>query len=128
MLQRQTSSVKTFHLEKKDGWSYAVSERHLRALPVPATPAATGLAAANLTLTAVEEALSSKLLGKVQGADHACLMDTILGRSKKPIRSIVIFVYDSVKALDSTRPRYVLGQAGARTQLIGVSPGRSERL
>ena len=77
----------------------------------------------NLQLTAEEEALKAKLPDKVQGSDHAWVMDAILGKPKKPIKRIGILVYDGVNDLDFTGPRYVLGQSGAQTQLIGVKPG-----
>lgn len=91
----------------------------------PAPPASTARGAADISvqLTPKEEALKARLPEKVQGADHAWVMDAILGKPKKSIKSIGILVYDGVNDLDFTGPRYVLGQAGAKTQLIGVKPG-----
>jgi len=45
----------------------------------------------------------------------------LLGVSSNPGRFIL--VYDGVNDLDFTGPRYVLGQSGAKTQLIGIKPG-----
>lgn len=50
--------------------------------PDPATKERAA-AQVNLQLTAEEEALKSKLPEKVQGADHAWVMDAILGKPKK---------------------------------------------
>ena len=91
--------------------------------PAPPTSTAQGGAAVNLQLTPEEQALKARLPEKVQGADHAWVMDAILGKPKKPIKSIGILVYDGVNDLDFTGPRYVLGQSGAKTQLVGVKPG-----
>lgn len=55
--------------------------------------------------------------------NHAWVMDAILGKPKHPVRQIGILVYDGVNDLDFTGPRYILGQAGATTRLIGVKPG-----
>lgn len=91
--------------------------------PAPPNSTAQGGAAVNLPLTPEEQALKARLPEKVQGADHAWVMDAILGKPKKPIKSIGILVYDGVNDLDFTGPRYVLGQSGAKTQLVGVKPG-----
>jgi transcriptional regulator GlxA family with amidase domain len=91
--------------------------------PAPPTSTAQGGAAVNLQLTPEEQALKARLPEKVQGADHAWVMDAILGKPKKPIKRIGILVYDGVNDLDFTGPRYVLGQSGAKTQLVGVKPG-----
>jgi len=91
--------------------------------PAPPASTAQGGAAVNLQLTPEEQALKARLPENVQGADHAWVMDTILGKPKKPIKSIGILVYDGVNDLDFTGPRYVLGQSGAKTQLVGVKPG-----
>jgi len=91
--------------------------------PAPPASSARGAADISVQLTPEEEALKARLPDKVQGADHAWVMDAILGKPKKPIKSIGILVYDGVNDLDFTGPRYVLGQAGAKTQLIGVKPG-----
>jgi transcriptional regulator GlxA family with amidase domain len=94
--------------------------------PAPLAPPASsarGAADISVQLTPEEEALKARLPEKVQGADHAWVMDAILGKPEKPIKSIGILVYDGVNDLDFTGPRYVLGQAGAKTQLIGVKPG-----
>ena len=91
--------------------------------PAPPASTAQGGAAVNLQLTPEEQALKARLPEKVQGADHAWVMDAILGKPKKPIKSIGILVYDGVNDLDFTGPRYVLGQSGAKTQLVGVKPG-----
>lgn len=91
--------------------------------PAPPASSARGAADISVKLTPEEEALKARLPDKVQGADHAWVMDAILGKPKKPIKTIGILVYDGVNDLDFTGPRYVLGQAGAKTQLIGVKPG-----
>lgn len=91
--------------------------------PAPPASSARGAADVSVKLTPEEEALKARLPDKVQGADHAWVMDAILGKPKKPIKTIGILVYDGVNDLDFTGPRYVLGQAGAKTQLIGVKPG-----
>ena len=75
-------------------------------------------------LTAEEQAIKAKLPEKVSNSqEHAWIMDAILGKPKREIRSIGILVYDGVNDLDFTGPRYVLGQSGAKTRLIGVKPG-----
>ena len=91
--------------------------------PEPPISTAKGGAAVNLQLMPQEQALKARLPEKVQGADHAWVMDAILGKPKKPIKRIGILVYDGVNDLDFTGPRYVLGQSGAKTQLVGVKPG-----
>lgn len=91
----------------------------------PATPPPPRAAAASApALTAEEQALLSRLPEKVEaGAQHDWIMDAILGKPKKAIKTIGILVYDGVNDLDVMGPRYVLGQAMAKTRLIGVKPG-----
>lgn len=103
-------------------WALSMGLAGCQPEPVPA-PKERATAQVNLQLTAEEEALKSRLPETVQGADHAWVMDAILGKPKKSIKSIGILVYDGVNDLDFTGPRYVLGQSGAKTQLIGVKPG-----
>ncbi len=52
------------------------------------------------------------------------IMDAILGKPKHNIKSIGILVYDGVNELDFMGPRYVLGQSGAKTQLISIKLGK----
>jgi transcriptional regulator GlxA family with amidase domain len=81
-------------------------------------------AAASSPLTAQEQALQARLPEKVDSdATHAWVMDAILGKPKQAIKTIGILVYDGVNDLDMMGPRYVLGQAGAKTRLIAVKPG-----
>ena len=81
-------------------------------------------ASASTPLTAEEQALQARLPEKVDSdTTHAWVMDAILGKPKQAIKTIGILVYDGVNDLDMMGPRYVLGQAGAKTRLIGVRPG-----
>lgn len=75
-------------------------------------------------LTAEEQAIAARLPDKVENdASHAWLMDAILGKPKATIKTIGILVYDGVNDLDMMGPRYVLGQAGAKTRLVALEPG-----
>lgn len=74
-------------------------------------------------MSAEDAALKAQLPEKVTPENHSMVMDAILGKPKHPIRQIGILVYDGVNDLDFTGPRYILGQAGATTRLIGVKPG-----
>lgn len=75
-------------------------------------------------MTAEEAAIAARLPEKVENdATHAWIMDAILGKPKQVIKTIGILVYDGVNDLDFMGPRYVLGQAGAKTRLIGIKPG-----
>lgn len=79
---------------------------------------------ANTPLTPEEQAIQAKLPEKVENdAAHAWMMDAILGKPKQTIKTIGILVYDGVNDLDMMGPRYVLGQAGAKTRLVAVKPG-----
>ena len=91
----------------------------------PAEPPSRPVAASSPeVLTAEEQAIKAKLPEKVSNThEHAWIMDAILGKPKREIKSIGILVYDGVNDLDFTGPRYVLGQSGAKTRLIGVKPG-----
>ena len=81
-------------------------------------------ATASTPLTADEQALQARLPEKVESdTTHAWVMDAILGKPKQVIKTIGILVYDGVNDLDMMGPRYVLGQAGARTRLVAVKPG-----
>ena len=94
--------------------------------PAPSAPpqATVQAASASTPLTAEEEALQRQLPTKVSSdKDHAWLMDAILGQPKRAIKTIGILVYDGVNDLDFMGPRYVLGQSGAKTRLVGVKPG-----
>jgi transcriptional regulator GlxA family with amidase domain len=85
-----------------------------------ATPAASSPGAA---MTAEDAALKAKLPEQLTPDNHSWVMDAILGKPKVAIKTIGILVYDGVNDLDFTGPRYVLGQSGAKTQLIGIKPG-----
>lgn len=74
-------------------------------------------------MTAKDAALQAKLPEQVTADNHAWVMDAILGKPKVAIKTIGILVYDGVNDLDFMGPRYVLGQAGAKTQLIGIKAG-----
>ena len=74
-------------------------------------------------MTAEESALKARLPEKITAENHALLMDTVLEKPRIPIRSIGILVYEGVNDLDFTGPRYVLGQSGAQTRLVGLRPG-----
>lgn len=92
-----------------------------RAQPVPAQPSTA--AAAPAALSPEDAALKAKLPEQVTPDNHSWIMDAILGKPKVAIKSIGILVYDGVNDLDFTGPRYVLGQSGAKTRLIGIKPG-----
>lgn len=75
-------------------------------------------------LTAEEQAIKARLSEDVKSSgQHDWIMDAILGKPKQVIKTVGILVYDGVNDLDFTGPRYVLGQSGAKTRLIGVKPG-----
>jgi transcriptional regulator GlxA family with amidase domain len=74
-------------------------------------------------LSAADAELKAKLPKEVTPDNHSMVMDMILGKPKQSIKQIGILVYDGVNDLDFTGPRYVLGQSGAKTRLIGVKPG-----
>ncbi len=74
-------------------------------------------------LSAADAELKAKLPEQVTPDNHSAVMDLILGKPKHPVKQIGILVYDGVNDLDFTGPRYVLGQSGAKTRLIGVKPG-----
>jgi len=74
-------------------------------------------------LSAADAELKAKLPEQVTPENHSMVMDLILGKPKHAIKQIGILVYDGVNDLDFTGPRYVLGQAGAKTRLIGIKPG-----
>src|SRR5690606_11634654 len=59
----------------------------------------------------------------IKEENHSMIMDAILGKPKHIIKTIGILVYDGVNDLDMMGPRYVLGQAGAKVQLIALYPG-----
>ena len=67
--------------------------------------------------------LKEQLPDTVTDKDHSAIMDAILEKPKHRIKTIGILVYDGVNDLDVMGPRYVLGQAGAKTQLIAIKPG-----
>lgn len=67
--------------------------------------------------------LKQQLPDTVTRENHSMIMDAILGKPKKSIKTIGILVYDGVNDLDVMGPRYVLGQAGAKTQLISIKAG-----
>lgn len=94
--------------------------------PAPSGEAPPPKAAASATtpLTAAEQALQARLPDKVESdTTHAWLMEAILGKPKQAIKTIGILVYDGVNDLDMMGPRYVLGQAGAKTRLVAIKPG-----
>jgi transcriptional regulator GlxA family with amidase domain len=88
--------------------------------PAPSVP---GAATAKAKAAAQDAAIQAKLPEKLTQDNHAWVMDLILGKPKVPIQSIGILVYNGVNDLDFTGPRYVLGQSGVKTRLIGVKPG-----
>ena len=73
--------------------------------------------------TAADSLLMSNLPDTVTDANHSALMDMILGKPKHNIKNIGILVYDCVNDLDMMGPRYVLGESGAKCQLIALKPG-----
>lgn len=74
-------------------------------------------------LSAEDAALRDRLPKEITPENHSMVMDAILGKPKKPLRDIGILVYEGVNDLDFMGPRYILGQTGATTRLIGVKPG-----
>lgn len=74
-------------------------------------------------LTAEEAELMARLPKDVTQGNHSWVMDAILGKPKRVIRTVGILVYDGVNDLDAMGPRYVLGQTGAKARLISVKPG-----
>jgi putative intracellular protease/amidase len=74
-------------------------------------------------ITAAEAEIKAKIPEQMDQGNHAWVMDAILGKARTPIRTVGILVYDGVNDLDFTGPRYVLGQVGAKTQLVGIKPG-----
>lgn len=64
-----------------------------------------------------------QLQDTIKEENHSMIMDAILGKPKHIIKTIGILVYDGVNDLDMMGPRYVLGQAGAKVQLIALHPG-----
>jgi transcriptional regulator GlxA family with amidase domain len=90
---------------------------------VSPAPKSAAVASTSPGLTPEEEALKAKLPDSITSEEHDWLMEAVLGKPKKAIKSIGILVYDGVNDLDFTGPRYVLGSTGAKTQLIGVKPG-----
>ena len=89
----------------------------------PGLPKAQAVQTSQGTMTPEDAALKAKLPEQVTQDNHSWIMDAILGKPKREIKSIGILVYDGVNDLDFTGPRYVLGQSGAKTRLIGVKPG-----
>jgi putative intracellular protease/amidase len=67
--------------------------------------------------------IKEQLPDTITHENHSMIMDAILGKPKHNIKTIGILVYDGVNDLDVMGPRYVLGQAGAKTQLISIKPG-----
>lgn len=59
----------------------------------------------------------------IKEENHSMIMDAILGKPKHRIKTIGILVYDGVNDLDMMGPRYVLGQAGVKVQLIARNAG-----
>lgn len=86
-------------------------------------PRPVAVASAPEVLTAEEQAIKARLPEDVKSGDHDWIMDAILGKPKNVIKSIGILVYDGVNDLDFMGPRYVMGQSGAKTRLIGLKPG-----
>ena len=92
--------------------------------PQPKAPPTVAAANASTPLTAEEKAVEAQLPEKVANDHtHSWVMDAILGKPKQRIKTIGILVYDGVNDLDFMGPRYVLGQAGAKTRLVGIKPG-----
>jgi putative intracellular protease/amidase len=67
--------------------------------------------------------MKKQLPDTITKENHSAIMDFILGKPKHTIKTIGILVYDGVNDLDMMGPRYVLGQAGAKVQLIALHPG-----
>jgi putative intracellular protease/amidase len=74
-------------------------------------------------LSSVDSLLRDSLPKEMDAENHSMIMDMILGKPKRTIKSIGILVYDGVNDLDFTGPRYVFGQTGAKVQLIAIKPG-----
>lgn len=107
----------------KRAWSLAMAAGALalcgcveKPAPRPAPPALERLSSEDATLKA-------QLPKDITPENHSMVMDAILGKPKHPIKQIGILVYDGVNDLDFMGARYVLGQAGATTRLIGIKPG-----
>ncbi|ABM93651.1 DJ-1/PfpI family protein [Methylibium petroleiphilum] len=65
----------------------------------------------------------ASLPAQITPDNHSMVMDAILGKPRHAVGQIGILVYDGVNDLDFMGPRYVLGQTGANTRLIGLKPG-----
>jgi transcriptional regulator GlxA family with amidase domain len=91
--------------------------------PPPRAQAASTAPGSPAAMTQEESNLKAKVPEQVTPDNHSWVMDAILGKPKVPIKTIGILVYDGVNDLDFTGPRYVLGQSGAKTRLIGIKPG-----
>lgn len=74
-------------------------------------------------LSSADSLLKLELPDTITTENHSQIMDLILGKPKKDIKSIGILVYDGVNDLDMIGPRYVFGQSGAKTKLIAIKPG-----
>ncbi len=88
-----------------------------------AAPPSAPQSRASAVSAADDSALQAQLPPAITPENHSVVMDLILGKPRQAIRQIGILVYDGVNDLDVMGPRYVLGQAGATTRLIGVRPG-----
>lgn len=72
---------------------------------------------------AEDSIIKNQLPDKITTQNHSIIMDMILGRPKKAIKSIGILVYDGVNDLDFMGPKYIMSQTGVKAQLIGTTPG-----
>ncbi len=73
--------------------------------------------------TAEDSLIHKQLPDTLTAENHSGVMDMILGKPKRVIKTIGILVYDGVNDLDFMGPRYVLGQSGAKVKLIAIRPG-----
>jgi putative intracellular protease/amidase len=74
-------------------------------------------------MSSADSTLKKQLPDTITHENHSIVMDMILGKPKSSIKTIGILVYNGVNDLDVMGPRYVLGQAGAKTKLIALKPG-----
>jgi putative intracellular protease/amidase len=74
-------------------------------------------------MSKADSTLKKQLPDTLTHENHSEVMDMILGKPKHSIKTIGILVYDGVNDLDVMGPRYILGQAGAKTKLIALTQG-----
>ena len=89
----------------------------------PTAPSSHSLGSRAEMLSSEDSLLLQKLDGD-SSIDHATVMNHVLGKPIRDIRTVGILVYDGVNDLDMMGPRYVLGQLiGASTELVATQPG-----